>query len=184
MNCTDSFYIDWAMKPPTPVMMDECFPERLDGNSDDEFDYDFIDDGEMAGEYASLFAPQQSTTEYAAAIQLTTTPQTINHPYRFHLEAYKHPINFAESDPAVSDFLGSLLNENLQKMVEFTAARWLVETPVAESTMIYAFVQSPTAVIASSHGPTSGKRNCKRLKRAGEYSKKEKYTPRANKGTR
>jgi hypothetical protein len=74
MNCTDSFYFDWVMKAPTPVVMDECFPERLDDYSDDEFGYDFIDDGEMTGEYASLFTPQQSTTEYAAAIQLSTTP--------------------------------------------------------------------------------------------------------------
>jgi hypothetical protein len=48
-NCTDSFYFDWVTKPPTPVIIDECFPERLDDNSDDEFDYDIIDDGEMAG---------------------------------------------------------------------------------------------------------------------------------------
>jgi hypothetical protein len=46
------------MKSPTPVMIDECFPERLDDDSDDEFDYNFIDDDEMAGEYASLFTPQ------------------------------------------------------------------------------------------------------------------------------
>jgi hypothetical protein len=32
------------MKAPTPVMMDECFPERLDDDSDNEFEYDFIDD--------------------------------------------------------------------------------------------------------------------------------------------
>jgi hypothetical protein len=68
----------------------------------------------MADEYASLLTPQQSTTEYAAAIQLSTTPQTNNRPYHFHLEAYKHLINFTESDPASSDFFGSLLNENLQ----------------------------------------------------------------------
>jgi hypothetical protein len=43
----------------------------------------------MAGEYDYLFIPQTSTTEYAAEIQLVTTPHTINHPYRFHLEAYK-----------------------------------------------------------------------------------------------
>jgi hypothetical protein len=86
-NCTDSFYFDWAMKAPTPVMMDDCFPDRLDDNSDKEFDYEFIDDGEMTGEYYSLFVPQQSTTEYVAAIQLAIMPQTINHPYRFHLEA-------------------------------------------------------------------------------------------------
>jgi hypothetical protein len=50
------------MKALTPVMMDECFTERLNNDSDDVFDYDFIDDGEMAGEYASLFTPKQSTT--------------------------------------------------------------------------------------------------------------------------
>jgi hypothetical protein len=100
---------------------------------------DFIDDGEMAGEYASFFIPQQSTTEYDAAIQLAATPRTINHSYHFHLEAYKHLINYAESDPTASDFLGSLLDENIQKMVEFTTARGLVETPVAESPITYAF---------------------------------------------
>jgi hypothetical protein len=31
--------------------------QRLGNDSDDKFDYDFIDDGEMAGEYASLFTP-------------------------------------------------------------------------------------------------------------------------------
>jgi hypothetical protein len=69
LNCTDSFYFNWATKPPTPVMTDECFPERLDDDSDDEFDYDFIDDGDMAGKYASLFTPRQSTIEYNASIQ-------------------------------------------------------------------------------------------------------------------
>jgi hypothetical protein len=184
MNCTDSFYFDWVMKALSPVMMDELFPERLDEDSDDEFDYNFIDGGDMAGEYSSIVIPQQSTTEYAAAIQLSTTPQTINHPYRFHLEAYKHLINITESNPAASDFLGSLLNEKFQKMVEFTTARELVETPVAESPMTPAFAHHPTAVITYSHCPTSRKRKCKRLKRAGEYSKKKKYTPRANKKTR
>jgi hypothetical protein len=48
-NCTDSFYFYWAMKAPSPVLMDECFPERLNDDRDDEFDYDFIDDGEMDG---------------------------------------------------------------------------------------------------------------------------------------
>jgi hypothetical protein len=97
------------MKAPSPVMMDECFSERLDDDSDDEFDYNFTRDGEMAGEYDSLFNPQQSTTEYAVAIQLATAQKTINHPYRFHLEAYKHLINFAVSDPEESDFLGSCI---------------------------------------------------------------------------
>jgi hypothetical protein len=44
------------MNAHTPLLMDECFPERLDDDSDDEFDYDFIDDGEMAGEYSFLFS--------------------------------------------------------------------------------------------------------------------------------
>jgi hypothetical protein len=73
-NCTDSFYFDWVMKAPTLVMMGECFPERLNEDSDDEFEYEFVDYWEMAGENTSLFNPQQSTTEYAAAIQLATTP--------------------------------------------------------------------------------------------------------------
>jgi hypothetical protein len=76
-----------------------------------------------------------------------------------------------------------LLNENLLKMVEFTTERGLEETHVAESPMTHAFDHRPTAVITSSHCPTSRKRKCKRLKRAGAYSKKKKYTPRANKGT-
>jgi hypothetical protein len=100
------------------------------------------------------------------------------------LEAYKHLINFAESDMAESDFLGSLLNENLQKMAEFSAARGIAETPYAESPMTHAFAHRPTAVITTSpHCPTWRKRKCKRLKRVGEYSKKKKYTPRANEGT-
>jgi hypothetical protein len=89
-------------------MMDECFHERLDEDTND--DYAYIYDVPVAGEYASLFGPEQSTTEYSAAIQLSTTPQTIDHPSHFHLEAYKHLINFAESDPTASCFLGSLLN--------------------------------------------------------------------------
>jgi hypothetical protein len=130
----------------------------------------------------AYYPPQQSTTDYATAIQLAITPQTINHPYRFHLEAYKHLINFTESDPAVSDFIGSLLNDNLQKMVEFTTARGLVETPVAELPMTHVFSHRPTAVITTYHCPASKKRKYKRLKRADEYSKKKKkYTPRANK---
>jgi hypothetical protein len=66
-------------------------------------------------------------------------------------------------------------------MVEFTTARGLVETPIAESPMTHAFAHRPIAVITSPHCPTSRKRKCKRLKRAGKYSKKKKYTPRANK---
>jgi hypothetical protein len=94
------------------------------------------------------------------------------------LEAYKHIINVAESDPRASSFLGMLLNYNLQKMVEFTTENGLVETPIAKSPITNAFWHHPTAVIASSHFPTSRKRKCKRLKRAGEYSKNKKYTPR------
>jgi hypothetical protein len=56
-NCTGSIYLDWAMKTPTPVLRDECFPERLDDDSDDEFDYDCIGAGEMDGSYALLHPP-------------------------------------------------------------------------------------------------------------------------------
>jgi hypothetical protein len=182
-NCTDSFFFDWVTRAPSPVMMDKCFPERLDDDIDEEFDYDFINDGAVAVEYYSLFTPQQSTTEYAAAIQLATTPQSTNNPYRFHLEAYKHLINFAESDPKASLFLGPLLNDNLQKMVEFTTSRGLVETPVAEFPTTHTFAHRPTAVITSFRCPTSRKRKCKRLKRAGEYFKKKKYSPRGKDGT-
>jgi hypothetical protein len=52
----------WVMRAPSPVMMDECLPERRDDDIDEEFDYDFINDGAVAGEYSSLFTPQQSTT--------------------------------------------------------------------------------------------------------------------------
>jgi hypothetical protein len=116
--------------------------------------------------------------EYAAAIQLSTTPQSTNNPYRFHLKAYKHLIIFSESDPRASSFLGSLLNDNLQNMVEFTTENGLVETPLAERPITNVFSHRPTAVIASSHYPTSRMRKCKRLKRAGEYCKKKKCTPR------
>jgi hypothetical protein len=109
-NCTASFYFDWVMKAPNPVMMDECFPERLDDDSDDEFEYYFIDDDEMAGEYATLFTPQQSTTEYAATIQLATTPQTINHPYRFHLEAYKPQSQIRTLCPSIHSTTYNSLN--------------------------------------------------------------------------
>jgi hypothetical protein len=70
------------------------------------------------------------------------------------------------------------LNENLQKMVEFTTARGLVETPIAESPTSHDFAHCLTTVITSSHCPMSRKRRCQRLKRADEYSKKNKYTPR------
>jgi hypothetical protein len=66
-------------------------------------------------------------------------------------------------------------------MVEFTTARGLVETPVSESPMTHAFAHRPTTVITSSHCPTSRNRKYKRLKRAGKYSKKKKYTPRPKK---
>jgi hypothetical protein len=71
-----------------------------------------------------------------------------------------------------------LLNDNLQKMVEFTTENVLVETPITESPITNAFSHHSTAVITSSHCPTSIKRKCKRFKRAGEYSNKKKYTPR------
>jgi hypothetical protein len=62
-------------------------------------------------------------------------------------------------------------------------ARGLVETPIAESTTSRAFAHLPTAVVPSSHCPTSRKRKCHRLKRADEYPKKKKYTPRGKKKT-
>jgi hypothetical protein len=172
------------MKAQSPVMMDESFPVRLDKDSEEVFYYNFVNKNiPVLGEYSSLFTPQQSATEYAAAIQLATTPQSTNNPYCFHLEAYKHLINFAQSDPKASCSLGSLLNDNLQKMVEFTTENDLVEnplveTPLVESPTTHAFSHRPTAVITSYHCPTSRKRKCKRLKRAGEYFKKRKYTPR------
>jgi hypothetical protein len=63
-------------------------------------------------------------------------------------------------------------------MVDITTENGLVETPLPESPITNAFLHFPTAVITSSHYPTSRKRKCKRLKRAGEYSKKKKYTRR------
>ena len=177
-NCTDSFYFDWIMTAPSPVMMDECFPERLEDYSPGQFEFDFLNDGAVSGEYSSLFSPQQSVTEYASAIQLATTPQAMHNPYRYHLEAYKHLINFAESGPDASKLLGELLNKNLADMVEFTTLRGLVETPVAKSPTTHAFAHRPTAVLTSSHCPTSRKRKCKRLRPAGEHFRKKKYTPR------
>jgi hypothetical protein len=109
------------MKAQSPVIMDESFPVRLEENSEEDFYYNLANKSSLVvGEYSSLFTSQQSTTEYAAAIQLATTQQSTNNPYRFHLKAYKHLINFAESDPRSSSYLGSLLNVNLQKLVEFT----------------------------------------------------------------
>jgi hypothetical protein len=138
-------------------MMDKSLPERVDDDSKVEFQYNFINYGAVAGEYSSLFTPQQSTTEYAASIQLATMPKSTNNPYHFHLEAYKHLINLAELDPKASCFLGSLLNENLQKMVEFTMASGILESPIAESPTTHAFAHRPTTVITSSHCPTSRK---------------------------
>jgi hypothetical protein len=34
-NCTNSFFFDWVMRAQSPVMMDECFPERLDDDSEE-----------------------------------------------------------------------------------------------------------------------------------------------------
>jgi hypothetical protein len=131
-------------KAQSPVMMDESFPVRLDEDSEEEFYYNFANESSsVVGEYSSLLTSQQSTTKYAAAIQLATTSQSTNNPYRFQLEAYTHLINFAESDPKASCFLGSLWNGNLQKMVEFTTENGLVETPLEESPTTYAFFSSP-----------------------------------------
>jgi hypothetical protein len=94
---------DWVIKAQSPVMMDESFPVRLDEDSEEEFYYNFVNGSSpVVEEYSSLLTSQQSTTEYSAAIQLATTPQSTNNPCRFHLEAYKHLINFSESDPKVS----------------------------------------------------------------------------------
>jgi hypothetical protein len=72
-----------------------------------------------------------------------------------------------------------LLNENIQKMVEFTISMGLVETPIAESPTLHAFAHRPTAVITtSSHCPTPRKMKYHRLKRADYYSMNKKYTPR------
>jgi hypothetical protein len=109
------------MKAQSPVMMDESFPVKLEEDSVEEFYYNLANESSpVVGEYLPLFTSQQWTTEYAAEIQLATTPQSINNPYHFQLEAYTHLLNFDESDPRASSFLGSLLNDNLQKMVEFT----------------------------------------------------------------
>jgi hypothetical protein len=109
------------MKAQSPVMIFESFPVRLEKDSEEEFYYNLANESSpVVGEYSSLFTSQQSTTKYDAAIQLATTPKTTNNPYLFHLEAYKHLINFTKSDPRASSFLGSLLNDNPQNMVEFT----------------------------------------------------------------
>jgi hypothetical protein len=46
-NFTDSFFCYWVMRAQSPVMMDECFPERLDDDSEEEFYYNFIKDDIM-----------------------------------------------------------------------------------------------------------------------------------------
>jgi hypothetical protein len=167
------------MNAQSPVIMDESFPVILDEDSEEDVYYNFVNEScPLVGEYSSLFTSQQSTTENAAATQLATTPQSTNNPYHFHLEALKHLINFAESDPKASCFLVSLLNDNLQNLVEFTTENGHVENPLAESPTTHAFSHRPTAVITSSQCPTSRKRRCKILKRAREYFKKKKYTPR------
>jgi hypothetical protein len=96
-KCTDSFYFDWVMNPATPVMIDECSQRDLMTILMTNSTMMSL----MMGRWLVNMLPSsphdnmsQSTTEYAAAIQLATTPQTINHPYRFHLEAYKHLLNF------------------------------------------------------------------------------------------
>jgi hypothetical protein len=167
------------MRSQSPVIMDDSLPERLDDDSEEEFYYNFINDSSpVVGEYSSLFTSQQSTTEYAASLQLASMPHNTNNPHCFHLKAYKHLINFAESDPKASSFLGSLLHDNLQKMLEFTTANELMETPIVESPTTHACYHRPTASITSSHCPISRTRKCKRLKRARDYFKKKKYTPR------
>jgi hypothetical protein len=110
-------------------------------------------------------------------MQQSVSHHATNHkpPLPLSLGSLKHLINFAESDPAAGRFFGLLLTENLKKMVEFTTARGLVETPIAESPTRHAFDHRPTAVITSYHCPTSRKRKCHRLKIADEYSKKNKH---------
>jgi hypothetical protein len=109
-----------VIKAQSPVMVDESFPVRLKEDSEEEFYYNLANESSpVVREYSSLFISQQSKTEYAAAIQLATTPKSTSNPYRFHLEAYKHLINSAKSDPKARCFFGSLLNDNIQKMVEF-----------------------------------------------------------------
>jgi hypothetical protein len=86
------------MKAQSPVMMDESFPVRLGEDREEYFYYNLVNESSpVVGKYSSIFTSQQSTTKYDAAIQLATTPQSTNNPYHFHLEAYKHLINFAES---------------------------------------------------------------------------------------
>jgi hypothetical protein len=78
---------------------------RLEEDSEEEFYHNLANErSPVVGEYSSIFTSQQSTTEYAAAIKLATTPQSTNNPYRFQLEAYKHLIIFSDSDPKSSSF--------------------------------------------------------------------------------
>jgi hypothetical protein len=63
------------MKAQSPLMMNESFPVRHEEESKEEFYCNLANaSSPVVGEYSSLFTSQQSTTEYAAAIQLTTTP--------------------------------------------------------------------------------------------------------------
>jgi hypothetical protein len=87
-NCTAYFFLDWVMKAQSPVMMDESFPVRRDEDSEEECYNNFVNESSpVVGEYSSLFTSQQSTTKYAAAIQLATTPQSTDSPSFF---TWKH----------------------------------------------------------------------------------------------
>jgi hypothetical protein len=94
-----------VIKAHYPVMMDESFPVRLEDDSEEEFYYNLANESNpVVGEYSSLFSSQQSRTEYAAAIQLSTTPQSTNNPYHHYLEAYKHLLNFCRIRPKSEQF--------------------------------------------------------------------------------
>jgi hypothetical protein len=159
------------MKAHSSVMMDESFPVRLEEDREEEFSNNLANESShVVGEYSSIFTSQQLTVSQNTTIH----KQPIPFPLR-SIHTHNHCF---ESDPKASCFLGSLLNGNLQKMVEFTTENGLVETPLAVSPITKKFPHRPTAVITSSHCPTSRKRKCKRFKTAGEYFKKKKYTPR------
>jgi hypothetical protein len=104
-------------------MMDDSFPLRLEKDSEEKITIAWQTKVVLSWENIHPFSPrnnQQQNMMMQFNYPPHHNPKSTNNQYRFHLEAYNHLINFAESDPKVSSFLGSLLNDNLQKMVELT----------------------------------------------------------------
>ena len=183
INCSDIFYFDWVRCAISPRLTSEEIPRRPAVSNNfgvGPMGFEELGTGVPPSEYSQLLSQQSLTSEYADAIHLATTPQGggRHNPYRFHLESYKQLTNYARCDPKASDFLGSLLQDNLQKMVEFTRNQDVVAFPLSQSTSSRGVCHGPTSAITkslvSSHNPTSVQRKCKRNKRYDETRKKTK----------